>query len=611
MFVVAFIPGIVGISSTYLKGSRVFKRSMGMKFMEISRHMSAALKLRIESEGSEAELLAANPFIREYLKNGRKKESIIDLLAIENKERGHAFVGLFDSEGKGLVNGGKSELLKKIDPPLISLLKKTSQSFLPGNPVKDSGKGGFILPVYAPVRSDEGKRLVGVLAIFIDIDASFFGVNSLTFGDSGFVNIVDSEGVILYDPQSGQIGSRLSGKIMEKIRDHREKWFVETDDKGDESVMATSPPIYSFHKVDFSTGPGENGGNLYVVLNQPVDEAFTEPIREVLVGAAVPGFLFASVLIFLIYITLRRIVTPIATLREGVSIIAGGNLDHSIHIKTGDEIEDLANEFNRMTGELKSLYADLEEKVRKRTFDLEISNRELEKANRLKSEFLANMSHELRTPLNSIIGFSEVLIDGLYGEVNEKQEKYLHNIFISGKHLLELINTILDLSKIEAGQMKLVYEEFDVRKVVEDVENVMRQQAESKDISVELDLDEGTGIIIADRLKFKQILYNLLGNAVKFTPKGGKVSLIVKREDNTIFVSVSDSGPGIRANEVDLIFEAFRQSDGSHTRDFQGTGLGLTLSKKFVQLHGGEISVSSEEGKGSTFSFTIPVKALG
>lgn len=615
MLVVAFIPGLVGISSTYLKGSRVFKRSMGLKFMEISRHMSLALKLRIENEGSEAELLAANPAIREFIESGRNNEVVSGLLAIENKEEGHLFTGLFDVAGKGLVNGGKDDFLKNLDPRTISQLDASPEPFFLGAPFRRGEKGFYVLPVYAAIRSNDGKDLTGALAIFIEINAAFFGKNFLSSGESGRVNVVGPDGTVLYDPRDSKIGGKLSPGIVEKVRDDDEAWFIETDDEGIESVMATSPPIYRFHKImlrhESGNKPDDKFDKLYVLLTQPVDEAFIEPIREVLLGAAIPGFLFASLLILAIYMTLKRIVSPIAALKEGVSLIAAGNLDHSINIKSGDEIEDLAHEFNNMSRELKSLYTDLENKVRRRTLDLEISNRELEKANRLKSEFLANMSHELRTPLNSIIGFSEVLIDGLYGEINKKQEKYLNNILISGKHLLELINTILDLSKIEAGQMKLVYEAFDLREIVEAVESVMRQQAETKNIHLGLAIDEGASLIMADRLKFKQILYNLLGNAVKFTPRGGKVSLTVKREKDSILISVSDSGPGIREGEADLIFEAFRQSDGSHRRDFQGTGLGLTLSKKFVELHGGKISLTSEEGKGSTFTFTIPVKITG
>lgn len=606
MLVVAFIPGLVGISSTYIMGARVFKRSMGQKFVEISHHMSRALKLRIESEGSEAELLAVNSLIREFIGGDRKIEDLIELLSIEDEEEGHAYVGLFDKEGKGLVNGGKGIFPKKLDSEIISLLQDLSEPFLLGEPFQREADSFYTLPIYTPVRNVGNKKILGVLAIFIDIEASFFGKNSLFVGQSGHINIVDSEGRVLYDPHMSRIGSFLPHNIMEKVRSDREMWFVETDEAGEETVLATSPCINRFYRRDSKRIPGK----IYVVLTQPVDEAFIEPIREVLLGAAIPGFLFASLLILGIYMTLRRIVDPIDTLKAGVSVIAGGNLNHTIHIKSGDEIEDLAHEFNKMSRELKSLYSDLENKVRKRTLDLEISNRELEKANKLKSEFLANMSHELRTPLNSIIGFSEVLIDGLYGDVNEKQEKYLNNILSSGRHLLEIINTILDLSKIEAGQMKLAYEEFDLGEVVEDVGKVMLQQADTKDIHVDIDLDVKAGIVIADRLKFKQVLYNLLGNAVKFTPGGGKVSLTVKRENDTILVSVSDSGPGIREEELDLIFEAFRQSDGSHARDYQGTGLGLTLSKKFVELHGGEISVKSREGEGSTFTFNIPVKAL-
>ncbi len=255
----------------------------------------------------------------------------------------------------------------------------------------------------------------------------------------------------------------------------------------------------------------------------------------------------------------------------------------------------------------------LEHKVRDRTRELrelneklQESNRELKRVSHLKSEFLANMSHELRTPLNAIIGFSELLIDQTFGELNEAQTDYVNDILSSGRHLLDLINDILDLSKIEAGKMSLRVEPFDVEQVVAEAMTTLHVAASKKQIDFTEETPDDMPLFNGDRSKFKQILYNLLSNAIKFTPEHGRVWLTVERRNDEIEVSVHDTGIGIKGAAQSQIFEAFMQVDGSFSRKYQGTGLGLTLVKRFVELHGGRVSVSSEEGKGSRLTFWLP-----
>jgi len=258
-------------------------------------------------------------------------------------------------------------------------------------------------------------------------------------------------------------------------------------------------------------------------------------------------------------------------------------------------------------GEMQHLVDQLEVKVKERTKQLENLNADLTRANQHKSRFLANMSHELRTPLNAIIGFSEVLLDQYFGPVNQKQAQYVNNILTSGKHLLQLINAILDLSKIEAGEMPLRAEPCALAEVIGEVEIVCRALAEKKRVrlSRRLDLDEFPDARV-DAGKLKQIMFNLLSNAIKFTPEGGAVRIEAWAGREIIRIAVADTGIGVRQEDYDTIFEEFKQVDDSRTRQFEGTGLGLALVKKFVELHGGRIWVVSEVGKGSTFTFTIP-----
>ncbi|WP_406661386.1 ATP-binding protein [Methanolobus sp. ZRKC3] len=229
-------------------------------------------------------------------------------------------------------------------------------------------------------------------------------------------------------------------------------------------------------------------------------------------------------------------------------------------------------------------------------------------ANNAKSQFLANMSHELRTPLNSVIGFSDMLQSEIFGSLNEKQMDYVSNIKISGQHLLEIINDILDFSKIEAGKMGLVPEEFFVTDIIDETISILSPQASNKGISLESQMDLQVSTINADMAKFKQILYNLIGNAIKFTPKGGSVKVFVRNVETNLEVSIIDTGTGISKEDMERIFKPFTQLNSSLSRQQSGTGLGLVLVKKMVDMHGGNIEFSSELGKGSSFTFRLPLE---
>ena len=240
--------------------------------------------------------------------------------------------------------------------------------------------------------------------------------------------------------------------------------------------------------------------------------------------------------------------------------------------------------------------------------EIQDKSRQLEIANQHKSEFLANMSHELRTPLNAIIGFSEVLLERLFGDLNEKQDDYLKDIHSSGRHLLNLINDILDLSKVEAGRMELDLSTFDLPTAISNAMTLIRERAQRHGIAMRTDMEEQLGEVVADERKFKQILLNLLSNAVKFTPDGGTIKVSARREQENIVVAVHDTGIGIAPEDQEAVFEEFRQVGRNYTSKQEGTGLGLALTRRFVELHGGRINVDSTPGKGSTFTFTIPVQ---
>jgi two-component system, cell cycle sensor histidine kinase PleC len=250
----------------------------------------------------------------------------------------------------------------------------------------------------------------------------------------------------------------------------------------------------------------------------------------------------------------------------------------------------------------------MERRQKKLYEDLKELTIELKRANQVKTEFLANMSHELRTPLNSIIGFSEVLYDETFGPVNEKQKKYVNNVLTSGKHLLLLINQILDMAKIEAGKMKLTISDLSMNSLLNDIVMLAADIVSKKKIEISLKIDADLPYIEADELKVKEIIYNLLSNAVKFTPEGGQIGLRAKRVDGEIEIVIWDTGIGIAPENMEKIFEGFFRVDTPCSRVTEGTGLGLPLSRNLVELHGGKLSVESPGlNKGTLVQFTLPI----
>jgi len=250
----------------------------------------------------------------------------------------------------------------------------------------------------------------------------------------------------------------------------------------------------------------------------------------------------------------------------------------------------------------------IEDGLEKTHEELKELTTELKRAVQVKSEFLANMSHELRTPLNSIIGFSEVLYDETFGPLKEKQRQYVNNVLTSGTHLLLLINQILDMAKVEAGKMKLVLSSLPMKSLLNEISLLVEDMVGKKKIKMLLEIAEDLPNIEADDLKVKEILYNLISNAVKFTPEGGKIGMRAKKADSEIEIVVWDTGVGIASENTDKIFEGFFRVDTPYSRLTEGTGLGLPLSKKLVELHGGKLSVESEGiNRGTSVRFTLPI----
>ena len=326
------------------------------------------------------------------------------------------------------------------------------------------------------------------------------------------------------------------------------------------------------------THKGEGVQGRMAVTRQPVqipdiaaEDAYRGPRRDILLRTG------------------TRALLAIPLLREG-ELIGGLTVNRKTPGAFGPEVIELLQTFATQSAlaiQNARLFREIADK-----------SRQLEAASRHKSEFLANMSHELRTPLNAILGFSEVLAERMFGEVNEKQAEYLQDILSSGRHLLSLINDILDLSKVEAGRLELELGRFHLPTALDNALTLVRERATRHGITLTQSVDAGVGDIVADERKVKQILLNLLSNAVKFTPEGGRVGLTATAAEDGVTIAVSDTGIGIAPEDQAAIFEEFRQVGREDARKQEGTGLGLTLAKKFVELHGGRIWVREPGGPG-------------
>jgi signal transduction histidine kinase len=424
-------------------------------------------------------------------------------------------------------------------------------------------------------------------------------IGRLKIGQSGYAYLVDTKGDLIASPDTSAVLKRTN-----------------LSQTGAVSVALASPSN-EMSSVMLNNRDGVRTLTTFatvlplgwkVLVEQPNREIYAALNPAIIRTAILIGIGFICSILAGLYFS-RKMSQPIQAIQEAAHRIASEDFPEEVYFGSIAELQELAIDFNLMSEQLRASRSVLERSVQNRTKELLEKSFQLEVANKHKSDFLANMSHELRTPLNAVIGFSEILLGKYFGDLNDKQQEYVSDIHRSGKHLLALINDVLDVSKIEAGELELDIAHFNIRQIVEQAIMLVKARAASQGIEIVFNEGSTSLEIDADERRLKQILVNLLTNAVKFSfPEGRILISYFQQADRTTF-EIKDFGVGIASENQAQIFEQFKQLGNDYTNKGEGTGLGLAITKTLVQLHGGEIGVHSELSRGSTFYFYIPTPA--
>ncbi|GAB4413567.1 MAG: hypothetical protein OHK0032_09680 [Thermodesulfovibrionales bacterium] len=525
---------------------------------------------RLDSDIAFGRAYAARSYLIAGLQRGDKKELDIHLKnLIENS---HTIERAFIASPEGIELAAYPE-----DPLAIGRdfsyrdwykgVSKNWQPYVSEFYLRAGRPQRYLFAIAIPIKADDGG-IRGILVMQPKEDYIKDAVADMKTG-SGLIYAVDKKGNLIYHPQyeSDRIVNFSSIPAVDKVRKGL---------KGVERMFdpVSKEPVFSAFQPIRAWGWG-------VVVQRPVRDVFA-PVRKITYG------LFAFTVAML---------------------LLGGLLAYRAAGQVF-EMQRLSDELSSSNEELQAMNEELEVQQK----ELSDLNMRLQEVSEAKSDFLANMSHELRTPLNSIIGFSEVLQDGLYGELTEKQAEYVRDINTSGRHLLDLINDILDLSKVESGKVELELSRFSLRELLNSSITIFRERAMKQNLSLSLGIEPGADVEIeADLRRMKQIMFNLLSNAVKFTPDGGTVSVKARKVQGEDFIeiTVADTGIGIKPEDMPKLFKEFTQLESPYTKNYEGTGLGLALTKRLVELHSGRIWAESEYGRGSRFTFTIPIRQKG
>ena len=511
-----------------------------------------------------------------------------------------------DSDGKSRVAVSRLNRIldAKIDSelpalqlaPALQLTKEGKSYFSPVYFHRDSEP---YMTIAVPIERYVGRG-IGILQVQVNLKYVWDLVSKLKVGTEGYAYAVARNGDLIAHPEISLVLQRRNVAHLDQVR------LAFQSRTGAASPTWTVAKNLHARSVFSSWSPIPILGGA-VFIEQPVEEVYGELYASLF---RTSGFLLVGLGMALVasLLVARRVVRPLEMLRSGVERIGSGDMNARLELKTGDEIEVLAEEFNKMTENLREAYSGLEKKVEDRTRELGLANERLKELDRMKSDFVSHVSHELRTPLTAIKGAVDLILREVAGPLTEKQIHYLTRVRSNTQHLAGLINDLLDLAKIESGRIEIKSSHVSLGGLVHDVVEALRPVAAEKVIALEATIGEPSILVWGDRDKINQVLTNLIGNAIKFTPVQGRVTVSVSRNGGeSVQVSVSDTGPGVAPDEKEKIFAKFYQIAEVNGESSKGTGLGLAIARALVELHGGKIWVESEEGRGSTFLFTLPV----
>jgi len=642
MLMVGFIPLMLMSVSSFTAVEGSIRNAAHNTLLSLANEIGKEVTRTVNEGFLNILLLAENPVMRSAITSRQEKKT--ELIKIHKYHRIFRDISLLDHSG---------EIITSVLHSFRGEWKSTTwfQSALAGESTISNVHGVLypfdIVMTVATVVKDKNDNLTGVLVGQLDMERVWQITRNVSLGNGCEVLIVDAHGIVVAAPDSDRLLEPIDNAIIRAAAIKKQTGVTTFKENAADKVA-----VY----VPFQRLPDNKHLNWCAVVIQPKKDLYSPVFharKSLLIASSISFF----AIILLSFLLSGKISSRVRKLVGATQSLGKGDFSKKLGDFGKDEIGELAATFNwasqrladvyernqQAKAALKKAHDELEIRVQARTAQLSESNKKLKKeikerkqaeaqslrakeeaeiANQAKSEFLANMSHELRTPMNHIIGFTELILDKSFGDLNDIQTEYLTDVHTSSNHLLSLINDILDLSKVEAGKIDLSPSCVDIKALLETSLIMIKEKAMKQKIKLSTNINSIPATITADERRIKQIMYNLLSNAVKFTPDGGSVSVSAHTcgldkaksagADNDqslgIKISISDSGIGLNPEDLDRIFNPFEQVESSRSRKFQGTGLGLSLTKSLVGLHGGKIWAESKgEGLGATFSFTLPV----